>query len=200
MHEDFTDGDRNGIRVKNNTIYRHRTMRVNYTTYDVRRDYDILNPRSHPFCMTASPEVETNPVAHPFWYAAVIGVFHAHVQHVGPGAQDLGWRVMDFLWVRWLGTEPDYASGRCEAKLPKFGFVPDGDDFAFSFLDPACVIRGCHLIPAFVAGRTSELLGHSGPTEARQGGEADDWTNYYVNMCVPDCFCSTRCSLKPSDL
>ncbi len=186
MHEDFTDDDRNTIRIRNNTIYRHQTMRVNYTTYDIRRDFDVINPRSRPFCMTASPETEANPNAHPFWYAEVIRIFHANVQHTGTFARDLTWKVMDFLWVRWLGTEPDYFACRQEGRLPKFGFVPSSDDFAFSFLDPAHVVRGCHLIPTFAAGRTSELLSHKGPTEARKGGETDDWANYYINMCVLD--------------
>lgn len=184
MHEDFTDDDRNDIRLRNNTIFRHRTVRINYTTYDIRRDHDTLNPRNRPFCMVASPDTVTNPTAHPFWYAEVIGVFHAEVQHIGQKSRDVRLKTMEFLWVRWLGTEPGYLSGRRVAKLPKIGFVPDSDDYAFSFLDPSEVIRGSHLIPAFVEGRSSGLLPYSGPTEARQNGEKDDWVNYYVNMCV----------------
>ncbi|KAJ3558095.1 hypothetical protein NP233_g11576 [Leucocoprinus birnbaumii] len=37
MHDDFSDADRNTIRIRNGRIYRHRTFRINYTTYDVRR-------------------------------------------------------------------------------------------------------------------------------------------------------------------
>uniref|UniRef100_A0AAD5VJF2 C2H2-type domain-containing protein n=1 Tax=Leucocoprinus birnbaumii TaxID=56174 RepID=A0AAD5VJF2_9AGAR len=184
MHDEFTSADRNSIRIRNNHIFRHHTIHVNYTTYDIRRDYDTVNPRNRPFCMIASPDTATDPNAHPFWYAAVIGVFHAEVQHTGAGSQDFTWKTVEFLWVRWLGIEPDYSSGRRLAKLPKFGFVPDSDDYAFSFLDPAEVIRGCHLIPAFIEGRTSELMPYSGLTEARATGEEDDWTNYYVNIFV----------------
>lgn len=185
MHEDFTSADRNTIRIRNNTIFEHCTIHINYTTYDIRRDHDTLNPRYHPFCMVASPDTQTNPDAHPFWYAMVIGIFHAQVQHTGPQSVDLSWKTMEFLWVRWLGVEPDYPFGRHLAKLPKIGFVPSSDDYAFSFLDPSQVIRGCHLIPAFTEGRTEELLlGYQGPTIARQAGESQDWVNYYVNMCV----------------
>ncbi|KAJ3571968.1 hypothetical protein NP233_g3408 [Leucocoprinus birnbaumii] len=184
MHDDFSSADRNTIRIRNNRIFRHRTFCVNYTSYNIRRDYNTVNPHHRPFCMIASPDTAADPNAHPFWYAAVIGVFHTEVQHIGAESRDFSWKKLEFLWVRWLGIEPDYSSGRHLAKLPKFGFVPDSDEYAFSFLDPAEVIRGCHLIPAFVEGCTSELMPYSGLTEARVNGEEDDWTNYYVNIFV----------------
>ncbi|KAF8951473.1 hypothetical protein BDZ97DRAFT_1684491 [Flammula alnicola] len=181
-HESFTHEDRNSIRLRNNTIFRHMTARINYTTYDIRRDYDTVNPRTHPFIMVSSPEVESNPNAHPFWYGAVIGVFHADVQHTGSKSRSFGWKPMDFLWVRWLGVVPGHSFGQKQAKLPKLGFIPETDDYAFGFLDPSLVIRGCHLLPAFVDGRTSELLETRAPTEARLNGQIDDWANYYVGM------------------
>ncbi|KAJ3556133.1 hypothetical protein NP233_g12048 [Leucocoprinus birnbaumii] len=184
MHDEYSDADRNNIRIRNNTIFRHRTARIHYTTYDVRRDHDTINPRNRPFCMVPAPDTRDDPSAHPFWYCAVIGIFHAEVQHTGIRSRDLNWKTVEFLWVRWLGLEPGYSSGRQLAKLPKYGFVPDSDDYAFSFLDPGQVIRGCHLIPAFVEGRTSILMPYSGVTEARPNGDTDDWTNYYVNIFV----------------
>ena len=89
---------------------------------------------------------------------------------------------MDFLWVRWLGIVPDRSFGRKQAKLPQVSFVEDLDDYAFGFLDPALMIHGCHLIPAFTESRTTNLLSMHGPTEARPSGQDDDWINYYVNM------------------
>ena len=64
-------------------------------------------------------------------------------------------------------------------------FVEWNDPFAFTFLDPAHVVRGCHLIPAFAEGRTSALL-PEGKSAARvlAAGETDDWLNYYVGMCI----------------
>ena len=88
---------------------------------------------------------------------------------------------MDFLWVRWLGVVPDRSFGRKQARLPKIGFVKDTDEYAFGFLDPSLVIRGCHLILAFVDGKTTDLLSTQAqaPTEARPNGQIDD---YYVGM------------------
>ncbi|KAF7333602.1 hypothetical protein MSAN_02412400 [Mycena sanguinolenta] len=70
------------------------------------------------------------------------------------------------------------------ARLPKVGFVPEEDSNAFGFLDPALVVRGCHMVPAFAAGRTSELLKTVAPTAARSKGEVDDWANFYVTIWV----------------
>ncbi|KAF9470281.1 hypothetical protein BDN70DRAFT_771787, partial [Pholiota conissans] len=131
-----------------------------------------------------SPEIKTDPSAHPFWYAQVLGIFHADVQHTGPKSNNFAWVPMEFLWVRWLGIIPGHSFGRRQAKLPKLGFVPETDDFAFGFLDPTLVIRGCHLMPSFYDGRTSSLLLTEGPTEARKEGVIDDWENYYVGIFV----------------
>lgn len=176
----FSPNDRNTIRIINNRLYRTSTARINYTTYDIRRDYDTINPRRQCFVMVKSPETE--PGSHPYWYAKVLGVFHTLVQHVGTHSINPKPQRMEFLWVRWLGVEPGYQAGRRRARLPKIGFVPDSDDYAFGFLDPSLVIRGSHLIPVFSDGRTNELLRTTSPTAARDEQEVDDWVGYYVNM------------------
>lgn len=68
------------------------------------------------------------------------------------------------------------------ARLPQIGFVPDSDGSAFGFLDPSMVLRGCHLVPALAAGRTSELLRTVSLTAARHPEETDDWERFYVIM------------------
>jgi hypothetical protein len=157
-------------------------MRINYTTYDVRRDGDTINPWTYPDIMVTSPE--TGPGAQPYWYARVIGIFHTFVSSTHPG---VGWGMlhpMEFLWVRWFGMEPGpYRHGFCHAHLPKIGFVESSDNYAFTFLDPAQVIRGAHIIPAFSEGRTSALLPVT-KSVARilNPEEEDDYLNFYVNM------------------
>jgi hypothetical protein len=122
--------------------------------------------------------------AEPYWYARVLGVYHANIwaeNSVIPGARNV--RRMDFLWVRWFGEVPGYRSGFCQARLPKIGFVESTDEFAFSFFDPANVVRGCHLIPAFNAGRSADLLPWPrGIARCLNPEDVDDWLNYYVNM------------------
>lgn len=89
---------------------------------------------------------ETGPDAHPYWYARVLGVFHAKVMHSGPKSRNRSVQYMEFLWVRWYGIQPGYLRG---------------------LKDPSLVIRGCHLVPCFASGRTSMLLQTSTLTAAR---------------------------------
>jgi hypothetical protein len=140
-------------------------LKVNYTSYDVQCDSDTINPKTHPFVMVRSPEKDAN--SHPYWYAEVLADFHATVTHTGLQSWDpFTWHYMEFLWVRWLGIEPGLRSGRQYGCLPKVGFVPDTDPFAFGFLDPSFIIHGSHLIPSFADGGTTDLLSTTGPTLA----------------------------------
>ncbi|KAF7293657.1 hypothetical protein MIND_01145600 [Mycena indigotica] len=56
------------------------------------------------------------------------------------------------------------------------------DPDAFGFLDPQDVIRGSHLIPAFVHRETQEYLPKS--VARRQSRGDQDWRFYYANMVV----------------
>jgi hypothetical protein len=88
---------------------------------------------------------------------------------------------MEFLWVRWFGTEIGHQYGFKIACLPKVGFVEENDPSAFGFLNPSLMLWGCHLIPSFVNGRTSALLKKT-RTAAHSPGVFDDWATFYVNM------------------
>src|SRR5271170_6144804 len=75
----FTDADRLSVRILNNRIYSCQVLRINYTTYDCRRDQDTMNPRTNCDVMVHSREV--GPDAQPFWYARVLGVFFTEIVH-----------------------------------------------------------------------------------------------------------------------
>lgn len=176
----FSDNDRNTISFVNNKIYKQKVIHFNYTTYDMRRSQDSVNPRTHGDVMVLSHEDPNTSGSHPYWYARVIGIFHAQVRHVGPESKSEDPQKMDFLWVRWFGRDLRYRAGWTARRLHRVGFVDGLDPQAFGFLNPAEVIRGIHMIPAFAHGRTSSLLGSS---IARQPIENDeDWTFYYVGM------------------
>ncbi|KAJ3779376.1 hypothetical protein FB446DRAFT_796475 [Lentinula raphanica] len=178
----FTDAERNSIDLYKKKFYAVKTMRINYTTYDVRRDQDVINPRTDHCTVMVHSADDGDPKKHPYWYARVLGIFHADVIRWDNGQVEI--EHMEFLWVRWMGAEPQYRWGRKVAKLPKIGFVAESDPYAFGFLDPALVIHACHLIPDFVTGRTSELLNTHQVTAARPVGETDDWGSFYVNIFV----------------
>lgn len=162
--------------IPNNVIYAVQTMQVHYTTYDLRHEYDVINPRTHGDVMVLSGE--TNP-RHPYWYARVLGIYHVEVW-INDGHLSVK-RHLDILWVRWLALIQNHRSGMKCARLPKVAFVEESDTDVFGFLDPGQVIRGAHLIPAFHSGRGISSLRH-GKSLARPGGELDDWEEYYVGM------------------
>ncbi|KAJ3752587.1 hypothetical protein EV360DRAFT_54941, partial [Lentinula raphanica] len=57
-HDTFTDEDRQHIHIRDRKVVELQTLRVNYTTYDVRRDQDTINPRSHADVMVLSPAAD----------------------------------------------------------------------------------------------------------------------------------------------
>ncbi|KZV89662.1 hypothetical protein EXIGLDRAFT_677825 [Exidia glandulosa HHB12029] len=176
----FSEGAQRKVTIVNGKLYLHRTLRLNYTTYDLRRDQDSINPRTdHRDIMFLSEDDRRN--AHPYWYARVLNIFHLYVQRVDRPREPP--QRVDVLWIRWFGEDTQWRDGWARRRLPRVGFVPDTDPDAFGFLDPATVIRGCHLMPAVAEGRRSDLLPYDRST-ARRDGEVDDWTNFYVGIFV----------------
>jgi hypothetical protein len=124
---------------------------------------------------------ETEDDHHPYWYARVIGVFHAKVRHRGPLSQTLEPQHMEFLFVRWFGRDISWKSGWKSQHLHRVGFIPGEEDSAFGFINPDQVIRGVHLIPAFSLGRTEDLL-HPSVIARSPNEKHSDWQMYYVGM------------------
>jgi hypothetical protein len=176
----FSDDDRNTISFVNNKIYKHKVIRFNYTTYNMRRSQDSVNPRTHADIMVLSCEDPNTRDPHPYWYARVIGIFHTQVRHVGLDSKSEDPQKMVFLWVHWFGCDMKFCAGWAARHLHCVGFVDSLNPEAFGFLDPGEVICGVHMIPAFAHSCTSNLLG---PSIARQPTENnEDWLYYYVGM------------------
>jgi hypothetical protein len=131
----FTAEEHNSIIIPNNTIYSVQTMRVYYTTYDLRREYDTINPRTHSDVMVLLGE--TTP-SHPYWYARILGIYHTETW-LNDGGQPAK-QVLDILWVRWLAPLRSHPSGMNHTRLPKLAFVEESDPDTFGFLDPLQVV------------------------------------------------------------
>lgn len=180
LEQEFTSADRQRILFRNEKLYQHKVVRINFTTYDVRRSQDSLNPRSsHCDVLVQAQEDTHSPNYHPFWYARIVGIFHANVFLAETdGSVTTPFQTLHFLWVRWFGRDLSRRTG-VHRYFERIGFVTEDDDTdPFGFVDPADVIRACHLIPAFTFGRTEDLLppsiGRSNPDERT------DWQWYYV--------------------
>ncbi|KAJ3512102.1 hypothetical protein NLJ89_g3716 [Agrocybe chaxingu] len=176
----FSEADRRSVILENDTIYRHKVLRVNYTTYDLRRDQDSLNPRTHADIMILSPEnEEKNKDPHPYWYGRILGIFHVNVRHRGPLSSSREPQRMEFLFVRWFGRDFTPRPGWKTKRLLRVGFVPGNEATAFGFLDPAQVVRAVHLIPAFAWGKVTKFLARS--VIARSATDPiEDWQLFYV--------------------
>ncbi|KAG8728066.1 hypothetical protein FRC10_005364, partial [Ceratobasidium sp. 414] len=165
------------IHFQHDRIYAHQTLKIHYTTYDVRRAQDTINPNtSKRFVLVPSDRLgRTEMGAQRFWYARVLGVYHANVSYAGSRPKR-----MDFLWVRWLALMTDVPGGWDTCRLDQVGYFPDSEEYhAFEFVDPIDVIRAVHLIPWFVGGQTAEYL-ESVDSPAADTQSVGDWKNYYV--------------------
>ncbi len=185
--------------VKDNRMYQHKLARFYYTTYDVRRSEDVINPRtSHSNVMLlSSSESETNKKdnlhetwTHPFLYARVIGIYHVNVVYTGPGRKDYESMRFDFLHVRWFQLEPVSNSQRSQGehssctfqdwgsmRLDRLFFPPMAEKSSFGLVDPALILRGCHVIPAFSSGK--RYLDGCGLSKLSK--DSDDWKLYCIN-------------------
>lgn len=189
----YSDADRMEIKIMNDRIYRHQTIRTLYTTYDKRRDYDTLNPSRHANIMVLAPDEEASFASkqHPYWYARIFGIFHADVLYTGAGAKSGRAQRVDFLWVRWYDSEMSDTGGFIKRRLPRIKFTDTSDRGAFGFLDPSTVIRACHLIPAFAYGRVEDDLPSGSPCRIEDKKDGLRWKEYSVGMWVSNLFLFT---------
>lgn len=178
------DTSANDVIFKHDRIYQHKIMRINYTTYDVRRSQDAINP-STPHCNVMVLGDSYDDSDYPtFRYAKVLGIFHANVLDVdGRGIVDYEPRRLEFLWVRWYQLEFPELSPTAQwnaRKLDCLYFPQISGEDAFGFINPSDVLRSAHVIPAFSKGmKNVDGVGLS--FNARDG---QDWNLYYVNRCV----------------
>ena len=165
--------------LKDDRLYLHKLMRIRYTTYDVRRAEDMINPRTaHRDIMVLADNTDSSD--HPFMYARVIKIFHLNAIYSGRVMGSINYRPQKLhcLWVRWFQLDPKAAQGGWRTcNLDRINFPKVNDNDAFGFLDPADVLRGCHIIPSFFGHKKYvDSKGHSGLAK-----DGEDWRTYYVN-------------------
>jgi hypothetical protein len=168
--------DRDRLLLKHDRMYLHNILRVNYTTYDVRRKQDTINPNtSHRDIMVLADNDDDSD--HPFLYARVIGIFHVNVVYTGGTMVDYHPRKVNVLWVRWFEYDTNVPGSWSRSRLDHLSFPPMSHEESFGFLDPADVVRGCHIIPAFAAKK--RYADERGLSHCAK--DTGDWRRYYVN-------------------
>jgi hypothetical protein len=179
------------IYIKGDLIYRHTVMRINYTTYDVRRAQDTLNLNTdHRDIMLLSPHEHIGgkpfSTSHQYQYARVVGIYHANVICTIQNRHYV--RRMEFLWVRYLEVLENVPvqNGWSAARLDRLTFRSMRLDGAFGFVDPEQVIRACHLIPRFCNGKAqpTSICGPSARPLSAFARDHEDWKEYYVNRSI----------------
>lgn len=157
-------------------------MHINYTSYDVRRDQDILNPGRNRanIMLLADPTQEDEDDTRLFRYARVLRIFHVNVITVGAGMADDRPRRVEVLWVRWYrrsASTEALQTGWKHRALDRVVLPPPSDYDSFDFVDPEDVIRACYVVPVFAKGKVhANAQGLS-----KLACDADDWTEYFVN-------------------
>jgi hypothetical protein len=106
-HPPPNSSDVERVYIHADRIYGHNILHINYTSYDVRQETDIVNPntsRKDVMCLRSISKKEKKSVPpsklHRFMYARVLGVYHVNVIYCGRGAVDLRKCRFDVLWVR----------------------------------------------------------------------------------------------------
>jgi hypothetical protein len=164
--------------LRDHKIYSHKLLRINYTTYDVRRSQDVLHvgtPHCNVMFLNGRYGPETWRSEHPYVYAKVLGVFHADVSYAGPlppGLQRPEYRRIDFAWIQWY----HFADADTPFGLDRVAPCLVDSAGALTFIDPADVVRCVHLIPRFSQGKFTGRIPDSLIVDMR-----DSWEEYFIN-------------------
>uniref|UniRef100_A0A0W0F6L2 Uncharacterized protein n=1 Tax=Moniliophthora roreri TaxID=221103 RepID=A0A0W0F6L2_MONRR len=191
--EEYTDGDQHKLTFKNNRIYQHKRLRINYPTYDLQRERDSINPQTHANIMTLNVEAKDTE-EHPYCYGRVVGIYHATAVRRGDIKSHRKRKELhfQFLWVHWYDLDMSYSGGLKAKRLHRVHFLLAHHPDAFGFIDPREVLWSVHLLPCFNLGkdeiedtlppnsaaRQMEVLNENREREREQ----DDWAYYYVNI------------------
>ncbi|KAJ3522032.1 hypothetical protein NMY22_g12062 [Coprinellus aureogranulatus] len=174
--------DWSNIVFKDDRIYTHKIMRVKYTTYDARRDEDIIHLDTEQCnVLFLNQDYSYGSSSHPFSYGKVIGILHAEVGYVGDfGRQGSGYfhYPIEFLWIRHYRVD----SAGSAFELDQVELLSVDEPASHSFVDPLEVVRACHIVPNF-----HERLKYADmPVQGISvvADEGSDWKRYFVNRFV----------------
>ncbi|KAH6887797.1 hypothetical protein BKA70DRAFT_1461914 [Coprinopsis sp. MPI-PUGE-AT-0042] len=166
------------VSIPDQQLHPHSLARIKYTTYDVRRDEDLVHLTSDRFnIMLRNHDYKPGvPGLHPFRYAKVIGIYHANVSYIGPlgplEGTDYTAHRLDLLCVRWY----EVVSAESPYHLDQVRFLDIASKDAIDFVDPGDVLRVCHIVPRF-----SQGMVHSNEKDLSAFlGNKSDWNSYFI--------------------
>ena len=131
----------------------------------------------------AQPDPSDPSGVHPFLYSQILGVFHVNVIYNGPGMINYNPQCFDFLWVHWYDLEKSvlHKSKTTKPKAPlhlnHLVFPSLDKEDSVGFLDPADVLQGCHIIPAFAQEKHFSDINKE---LSKCACKDRDWNVYYI--------------------
>lgn len=162
---------------QDNRIFNHQILRLIYTTYDVRRDEDVIHvdtPQQNVMLINRDYNKLTWETEDPYLYGKVIGVFHANVRlciTLPDGTRDRSWHRLDLAWVHWYTRKPP----RHDFELDRLTLLPLEQQSALGFIDPGDILRAVHVIPRFASGKGAPNV------PSRVVHDSESWREYYIN-------------------
>lgn len=151
-------------------------MRINYTTYDNRRDSDMINIDRHTSVMYLANDEDLD--AHPYGYADVVGILHIEVEDIRPGSTNRRRQRVEVLWVRWYQLLDERPSGFAAKRMYELGVLSAKDPLSHGFMAPGDVLRAVHLVARYAGGRDE-----SSESEDAEWDEKEQmWKSWYINM------------------
>lgn len=171
------ESDATFVVISDHRLFNHQLLRLYYTTYDVRREEDVVHvdtPQCNVMLLNSAYAASTWETEHPYMYGKVNGVFHANVSFVGTlpdGTRNYSKHRLDFAWIHWYKREP----ASSELELDTISLQPLEMPSALGFVDPADILRAAHIVPRFSKGKTGERL------RSRVVKNLEFWNEYYVN-------------------
>ena len=163
--------------IRDNRIFNHQILRLFYTTYDVRREEDVIHidtPQCNVMVLNREYAKKTWATEHPYIYGKVNGVFHANVSFVGTlpdGSRDYSQHRLDFVWIHWYRL----LAPMKEFELDRLSLTTLDNSSALGFVDPVQVLRAVHIVPRYSQGKVGEQL------RSRVVSNLEFWKEYYVN-------------------
>ncbi|KAJ3528201.1 hypothetical protein NMY22_g9514 [Coprinellus aureogranulatus] len=171
--------DWSNIVLKDDRLFTHRIMRIKYTTYDARRDEDIIHLETDQSnIMMLNREHSYGHSSHPFAYGKVIAIIHADVGFVGDigrKGSSYAFRPMEVLWIRKYRMLP--SSGPEGLALDEAELVAIDEPESHTLIDPMEVVRACHIVPDFTRG----LRYPDGKGKSIIAGDSKDYQSYFIN-------------------